>query len=242
MSKSRRSLSPTQNVTDLDLLHALVGHYARQLWDVQETRISMGLRVGAMKREGLQDQWTKPLEAVAAEAKPLERSIDRELTRLMRQHPLREWIENAPGVALPGVARILGITGRLDKFETVSKLWAYLGLHVREGRAPRRKRGELANWSIKGRTVCYQLAESIVRVGKGPYREAYDRKKAEYGARERTGPSECPFGQLHLSKSKKPIACGLAHIHNAAMRYAIKCYLRDLWSEWRKVMCRSRAA
>ena len=43
----------------------------------------------------------------------------------------------------------------------------------------------------QGRVVCHQLGVAIVRVGRGRYRAAYDRKKAQYLARARWGPA-CP--------------------------------------------------
>ena len=84
--------------------------------------------------------------------------------------------------------------------------------------------------------MCFLIGEAIVKVGKGgPYRVAYDAKYAEYLARPRTGPSECPFGQVH--GTGKPVKCPpTGHVHNAAMRYAVKCLLRDMWVEWRHVV------
>jgi hypothetical protein len=81
--------------------------------------------------------------------------------------------------------------------------------------------------------VCHQIATSIVRVRRGRYRAAYDRKKAEYLARPRLGPAACPFGQTHMNRKGDPMTCGLMHAHVAAMRYAIKALLKDLWIAWR---------
>jgi len=217
----------------LALLHTLLGHYARQLWDVQEARVAMTQRVGAMQRDGLADHWRLPLAAATAELAATEHAIDLQLVRLARQHFLSEWVLSAPGIGLRGFARLLAVTGSLDRFATVSRLWAYLGMHVVDGTAPRRRRGQRANWSAQGRVVCRQLAASIVRVRRGPYREAYDRKKAEYLARPRSGASACPFGQTHTNRKRETVACGLNHAHSAAMRYAVKLLLRDLWNAWR---------
>lgn len=222
-----------------DLLHALLGHYARQLGDVQDIRIALANRLGAMERDGLAEEWRAPISHIVTEVQTIEKAVAKELTSLMKHHPLKPFIEAAPGIGLPGVARLLGIVGSLDRFATVQKLWAYLGLHVVDGRAPRRRRGETANWNQAGRKHCYVLSECIVKVGRGKYRQAYDRKKVDYLARQRTGPSNCPFGQTHLNKDKKPIECGLGHAHNAAMRYAIKIFLRDLWSEWQRLIRKS---
>ena len=100
--------------------------------------------------------------------------------------------------------------------------------------APRRRRGERASWSSQGQSLCYQLGMSIIRVGHGRYREAYDRKKLEYMARPRRGPSACPFGQTHTNRRRQVVACGRKHGHLAAMRYSVKVLLRDLWVEWRR--------
>lgn len=66
-------------------------------------------------------------------------------------------------------------------------LWHYLGLHVVNGRSPRKSKGTKADWNPIGRTICLQpggLAEQIVRLKVPKYREIYDAKK-ERLARER---------------------------------------------------------
>lgn len=232
---------------DLARLHALLGHYARQLWDAQEQRIAAGNRVAAMERDGLGAE-AEPARAVVKEYEAIERGIDRELTKLARQHFMAPWIAEQRGIGLPGFARILGVTGSLDRFATVSRLWKYLGLHVVDGHAPRREKGvswthtDCGFWHLrackpdcttdhhpncvpggvgtayapKGRVVCRQIAESIVKSGKGPtaghWRRVYDEKKAYYEA-EREDWTQ-------------------ARRDNAAKRYAIKMLLKEMWVEW----------
>lgn len=231
-------------VADLARLHALLGHYARQLWDIQAQRIAVGNRVAAMERDGLGD-YAEPARAIVKEYETIERSIDRELTKIARQHFMADWIIAQRGIGLPGFARILGVTGPLDRFPTVSKLWKYLGLHVVDGHAPKREKGVpwthtdcqgghlltckadcttdhhpncVPNgigtaYAPKGRVVCHQIGEAIVKVGgDGPYRAAYDHKKAYYEA-EREDWTQ-------------------ARRHNAAMRYAVKELIKNMWIEW----------
>ncbi len=114
-------------------------------------------------------------------------------------------------------------------------MWAYLGMHVDDGVSPRRRRGQRANWSAQGRVVCHQVATSIVRLGRGRYRAAYDRKKSEYLRRPRRGSSACPFGQAHSNRKGEILTCGLRHAHVAAMRYAVKLLLKDMWGAWRRL-------
>jgi hypothetical protein len=199
---------------DVAILHALLGHLARQLWDVQKVRIMTSNRVGAMERDDLPVEWRHAMQAHVADLHKTERALDRQLGRLARQHFIADWILAQPGIGLPGFARLLAITGSLDNFSNVAKLWHYLGLHVVDGEAPRKRRGERVSFSPQGRVLCRQLAESIVKVGRGPHREAYDRKKEYYTTNR---PDWTP-----------------ARRHNAAMRYAIKELVKQMWLEWRR--------
>jgi hypothetical protein len=238
---------PVDNQTpnaDLDRLHALLGHYARQLWDIQKERIGAGNRVAAMERDGLGD-YAEPARSVVKQYEEIEKGIERILVKEVKQHPLADWIAEQRGIGLPGFARLLGVTGNIDRFPTVSKLWKYLGLHVVDGHAPRREKGvpwthtdcTFAHlltckpdcttdhhpncvpggvgtaYAPQGRVVCHQIGEAIVKVGgDGPYRRAYDMKKAYYEA-ERPDWTQ-------------------ARRHNAAMRYAVKELVKNLWIEW----------
>lgn len=229
---------------DLARLHAVMAHYARQLWDAQKDRIVASNRVKAMERDGLAD-YAGPANEVVANYLKIERDIEKILVADARRHFMRDWIEAQRGIGLPGFARLLGVTGDISRFPTVSKLWKYLGLHVVDGHAPKRKKGEswthteCGFWHLRtckpdcktdhhpncveggigtayapqGRVLCHQLGEAIVKVGgDGPYRRAYDERKAYY-ERERPDWTQ-------------------AHRHNAAMRFAVKLLVRNLWQEW----------
>lgn len=56
--------------------------------------------------------------------------------------------------------------------------------------------------------------------------------EAKYLAREPRGRSACRFGQVHLDRGARAVSCGLLNVHRAAMRYAVKLLLRDLWLAW----------
>lgn len=210
-----RSLREAQIRPDLALLHALLGHFARQLLDLQKTRIMMSNRISAMERDGLPEEWQLVVQGTLDEVTKAEHGVDLQLSRLAKQHFMADWIKNQPGIGLPGFARLMGITGPLDNFANVAKLWRYMGMSVDGGSAPKRKKGEKVNYSPQGRVLCHQLGDSIVKVGKGPWREAYDVKKAYY---EGERPE---WTQMHR--------------HNAAMRYAVKELLKAMWIEWMRV-------
>lgn len=203
---------------DIETLHALMGHYARQHADVQKLRIQVGNRHDAMVRDEIADQWTLPMRAQRDGLEGLESAIEKQLERLAKQHPMSPWIATeAKGMSHRTFALLFGITGPLDRFATVSKLWHYLGMHVDQGEAPRKRRGEKLSYSPQGRTRCYLIGEAIVKVGGGgKYRALYDAKKAYYEAERVDWP------QIRR--------------HRAAMRYAVKAMLKDMWVEWRRVL------
>ena len=238
-----------------DPLHNLLGHYARLLWDVQKLRIQVSNRISAMERDGLSIEATEPHLKTQEILEAQERAIEHQLERLAKQHIMADWVKACPGLGYGGFARIIGVTGRfwpveygengkiLRGFPNVAKVWAYMGMHVIDGHAPKRERGIKHNWSPQGRVVAHQIGDSIVKLGHGRYRELYDMKKAEYLARPRLGDSGCPMGQLHKNKGGKVIQCikpgengneTSAHLHNAAMRVAVKELLKDMWIEWHR--------
>ena len=68
-------------------------------------------------------------------------------------------------------------TKEIERFPTVSSLWKYAGMHVVDGKAPKRKRGERINWNPKLRSLCFKISESFVIQKKSPYRKWYDEFK-----------------------------------------------------------------
>lgn len=243
--------------SDLETLHAMLGHYARMLLDLQKSRISMGNRVDAMEREGLHPAHMLAAETAESAMEQAETRLKNDLTKLAKRHPMADWIAAQRGIGLTGFALLLGTTGSLDRFPSVSKLWKYLGLHVTpEGIAPKKKKGEAwthtncaggthlrtckpacktdhhpnctpdgigTAYAAQGRVLCYQLGEAIVKVGgDGPYRAAYDRKKAQYEA-DRTD-----WPQIRR--------------HRAAMRYAVKTLIKEMWIEWHHRMRKIQSA
>lgn len=58
------------------------------------------------------------------------------------------------------------------KFMTVSKLWKYTGMHVVDGKAPKRVKGKKIDWNPFARTMCWKIGESFRMVG-GFYKNIY---------------------------------------------------------------------
>jgi len=117
-------------------------------------------------------------------------------------------------------------------FVTVSKYWAWWGLHVKDGKAPKRSRGERINWNPKLRTLQWKIGKQFVLQGER-YREVYDEYKKKLSA------VRLPIGVCaqykeclaKMKKRKKPACVG--HIDAMARRYAVKMFLSHLWEKWR---------
>jgi hypothetical protein len=137
-------------------------------------------------------------------------------------------------------------------------LWHYFGLHVVDGRAPRRTKGQQSDWNTKGKTALLMpggIAEQIVRLRVQPWREVYDTTKArltaERGAdgtresvrsvgaeavlvsgshRGATDGAEADAGDVGGSVTGlRPI-----QVEGIARKVAAKAFLGDLLAEWKR--------
>jgi hypothetical protein len=220
---------------DPALLRNLIGHYGRLFLDIQKIRTACSNRCGAMERDGVSADNRGLATALLEQTEDMEKSAGRLLEKLMRSHPLFEFIDSNKGLGSKSIGELLAVLPPLDNFANVAKLWAFCGYAVRAGRAPRRTAGMKLGYNPEARVICFRIGDAFMKSGKGgKYRALYDQKKAEYQARERSGASNCHFGQHHMTRGGKTVPCGDKHAHLAALRYAIKGFLKDLWVEWRR--------
>lgn len=136
--------------------------------------------------------------------------------------------------------------GPLRRGTGVRSLWHYLGLHVVEGRLPRRTKGQRADWTPAGRTAVLMpggIADQIVRQRVPVYRERYDREK-ERLTRERADARieiERPAGPLPIyqaeadDRTEIDRLAGLRpfQIEQRARIIAAKAFLGDLLMAWK---------
>jgi hypothetical protein len=147
----------------------------------------------------------------------LEHDATLQLQRQLRKHPLGPWVKAQRGVGEKQAARLLAAIGDPywntlhDRPRTVSELWAYSGMHVRDGEAPKRRRGERANWSGGAKMRAYLVALSCIKQMESPYRAVYDARRA------------------HTATTRPEWTDG--HSHNDALRVVAKEVLKRLWRE-----------
>lgn len=121
----------------------------------------------------------------------------------------------------------------IARFANVSKLWKYAGQDVKDGSAPRRKKGEKITWDPFLRMTIYKITDSFVKQNpeKCIYRKEYDKKKEYY---RELHPEPIDTGKKN--KKGQPIYNYTdMHIHNMAKRKAGKLFLEHLWVRWREL-------
>lgn len=127
-------------------------------------------------------------------------------------------------------------------------LWHYLGLHVVEGRTPRRQKGHRADWNPKGRTAVLMpggIAEQIVRQRVPVYRDIYDQTKERLTRERAEGACEIEglTGSLTLVEGPEvdtPPEIAAIHglrpfqIDAIARKVGAKAFVGDLLRAWKE--------
>jgi hypothetical protein len=226
--------------------YALLTIYADLLDDLERSRIATENRIRSLREvKGLAGSPEEErLDAIAMGLAEAERKATNELRKAVKAHPLGEWIAGQKGVGEKQAGRLLGVLGdpasRVDSEtgevteRTVSQLWSYCGYG--DARLQVRRRGEKANWNATLKMRAFLIAESCIKQMESPYRVVYDEARAKYADSihveecKRCGPSGKP-AQPDSSLSD-------GHKHARAMRLVAKTFLKDLWSEARRVQTR----
>jgi hypothetical protein len=233
---------------------------------LERTRIKIDQRLGAMARARAQERLGSPLgERPAAEPEDFrwvnahrewlvfvrratwlaDRQLDRQLGALVRSLPITEPALAIHGFGLGGLAGIIGFAGNLSRFPRPDKLWKWMGLAVREGKAQKLPTEKVSQeellytygYNPRRRAHMFIIGTGFVKAG-GPMREKYDFRKAlEQRKAQAAGLQVVPAARF----SNKPAEWRATHIaqktiHLRAQRWVEKDLLRTLWQLWRDVM------
>jgi len=130
----------------------------------------------------------------------------------------------------------------------VRSLWHYCGLHVVDGRSPRKAKGQRADWSPVARTIVLMpggIAEQIVRLRVPKYRDLYDAAKDRLTAQREIDVRRAIEQQLGPALTEGPESdavsvsdCGRGlrpfQIDGIARKIAAKAFIGDLLVEWKR--------
>lgn len=207
--------------------------FADAVDDLEQTRIATDNRIRSLVQDkGLSGSPEhERLASISGQLQAIEHDAVLQLRGVMRAHPLGPFVKRTIGLGEKQTARLLAAIGDpyikpavvdRETGEVVepkrprrgpAELWAYCGLHVVDGKRPRRTRGERANWSNTAKMRALLCAESCIKAARSPYRPVYDAERAKWAERDTSD----------------------LHKHRHALAVVAKAILRDLWIEAKAV-------
>lgn len=246
--------SSSKPMRERDPREVLLLELERCTYDIQKWRIAVGNRYSNAEAYLTQADRTffKKVEDTLLE---VEKAGTNRLAVALKQIPIwREFLEGVRGIG-PKMGALLIAETHIENCHTVSKLWAWWGVAVVDGKAAARKVGEKATFSpFRKAKLVKVCAESLLIKKSSPYYERY----VEYKHRKETqlvSPCMCCKGSgkakrmNEQTKQKEEVPCwncggtgGPApwgttpeHRHRAALRYMVKMFLIDFWRKWREL-------
>lgn len=158
---------------------------------------------------------------------------EKEIAALVKTLPVWEWAEPIPGLGEISLGAILGETGDLSNYATVSRVWKRMGLAVVDGKRQRRVKGSEEalehGYSPWRRSVAWVAGDCMIRAGKAKDSDYYVWYAAEKERlREKPWCGKCNPEGVTAPRDH----CTDGHIHNAAKRHMEKEFLKDLWVWW----------
>ena len=101
-------------------------------YDLQKSRIALENRVRAIKQERSHQsqEEAKVLSSVLEDVVRMEKAIPRAFQAYVAKSPVWPWLSRVKGIGVILAANLVSIYGDCSKFDTISKMWAYTGLHV----------------------------------------------------------------------------------------------------------------
>ncbi len=211
----------------------------RGLYDVQKLRIQLQLRIERLVRDEIatKEQAEAFFKVPFEHFTTAEKHMEKQVWQLVKDMPIvKDWLHYVKGIGPRLSGLLVANIYPIERFETPSRLWAYAGMHVIDGRAVKRKLGEKANWNAELRETVWKIGCSFVKTD-GAYRKIYDRYKARITERELQRGTlrweDTEEGPQLVGVNPKEMCPG--RINNMAIRYVGKLLLSHLWQVWREM-------
>lgn len=205
---------------DIRTMHVNSRKYIKQLISHADEKV----------KEHLSDQ----LDA----AKTAVNKCDTVIGHSLKQFTIWEnYLKDINGIGKPSAAELIAIIKDIKRFPTVSKLWAYFGLHVINGSAPRRKAGQVANWN--GRAKSLVLNDIVSNGFKMNGAERVNKetgevtKDATHWRSTYDSYKEAELDKNEMRSEDDKLSKG--HMDKRAMRKTGKEFLKRLWVKWNEL-------
>lgn len=174
------------------------------------------------------------IQTLVDSLKDVEARAIKDLERQMKKHPLGgPWVKETVGVGAKQGARVLAVIrdpawhDRENRPRTFGELVAYCGLHVVEGAAPRRARGQRSNWNESARKRLWLIAAKSIMFSSSPYRPIYDEAKAKHAEALHTVACVRCGGKASPAAVGTELSAG--HRHGRALRAVMRAILHDVY-------------
>lgn len=167
---------------------------------VQDCRVAVGNRNYSTGEESL-----KPAVEYMKKA---ENEMAKLLATEVVKWPIYDlWLKNIPGCADKISGALIHLLHDCSRFDSISKLWAYGGLKVENGKVQKHVQGQQSNWSDKIKTVACSLAFLMYQWKADVYAHIFSKEKQRW------------------------LDAGLeqGHAHNRAKRKVAKIFLSHYW-------------
>lgn len=240
------------------LADPILGILAYAVDDLEMVRIANENRLRALTTEQgltLQHPDVARMAAIVDVLKVQEHQAILGMGRVVRRHPLWQFMKPIAGVGEKQFARLLAVIGDPywndlhNRPRTMRELRAYCGWHVIEqghadnptsdskrrsvGVAPKRQRGAQSNWNDEARKRVWLIAESCMKQRNSVYRDVYDSARKQYA--DTVHPTAC----VRCGPKGKPAQVGsprsAGHQHAMALRKVAVAFLADLWREAKRL-------
>ena len=193
---------------------------------VEKLRVACQIRATHLGLQGRKNEETEKLIAMLVD---VEEYVDGQLATWVISHPAYHWFSRVKGIGKENIGKVIGMVD-IEKAPTISSLWKFAGYHVEDGKAPKRKKGELNAYNARLRTMCWRLGSSLMRAS-GCFYDHYIKEKEAIVLRYESEGWLVKAG-IKDDFGKKRISAG--HVHNMALRKMIKLFLACLWLVWRE--------
>lgn len=162
--------------------------------------------------------------------------------------PIYSWLKNIKGISHLLSAQLISYID-IKKFRQVSSLWHYCGMHVKNGIAPKRSKGNKIDWNPQMRMICYKISDSFIKQRTLKYRDIYDKEKAKQLILLEDQVNINNHQQNVSKRKKKEVEIihemntmiilappqSKGHADMRARRKAVKEFLKDLFLEWKRL-------
>ena len=266
-----------QETNNLEKLRFLVESY----YDIQDVRIGVSNRTFQLDEKEVEHKVEKETtkgkisQSHTDALKNIEASIQKQIEEVLKEIPIwTEFMKDIRGVGPTLAGGIIGYMYKpyndkcdaapthetcscgksIERFDNISKLHAYAGQHVVNGKAPKRTKGEKSNWNSKFRTHLWKVGQTFMRSdeSKSFYRDLYTKEKIKLGFIKTPNGWDMPkevreqwiakgVGQTKKIKEKLEKGQEISnesdavkgHLDARVRRKVTKLFIAHVWTKWR---------